>query len=169
MTDPLVLLPLSFLGLIGGFLAGLLGIGGGMVRCPSSPTSWAPRAWRRSWRSRWRLPSSMATIVFTSMSSVRAHHQHGAVRWDLVKRLAPGIVLGGLLASLGIFAVLKGSYLGLFFGCSLVTRHWRMFRKPNSQAMRAMPGTAGQLAAGWRDRLPLGLWARAAPSSACLS
>ena len=44
------------------------------------------------------IATSMATIVFTSVSSVRAHHQRGAVRWDIVKSLAPGILLGGALA-----------------------------------------------------------------------
>jgi len=46
------------------------------------------------------IATSMATIVFTSISSVRAHHARGAVRWDLVRGLAPGIVAGGLLAGL---------------------------------------------------------------------
>jgi uncharacterized membrane protein YfcA len=57
------------------------------------------------------IATSMATIIFTSMSSVRAHHKRGAVRWDIVKRLAPGIVLGALVASLGVFALLKGAAL----------------------------------------------------------
>ena len=46
---------------------------------------------------------------------MRAHHKRGAVRWDIVKRLAPGIVLGAALASLGVFSVLKGSVLALLF------------------------------------------------------
>jgi len=119
MADPLVLLPLSLLGLIGGFLAGLLGIGGGMVLVPFITYILGTQGVAPELAIKMAIATSMATIVFTSMSSVRAHHQHGAVRWDLVKRLAPGIVLGGLLASLGIFAVLKGSYLGLFFGANL--------------------------------------------------
>ena len=45
-----------------------------------------------------------------------AHHQRGAVRWDLVKGLAPGIVLGAAIASLGVFALLKGSVLAIVFG-----------------------------------------------------
>ena len=46
-----------------------------------------------------------------SISSVRAHHKRGAVRWDIVKRLAPGIVLGAAIGSLGVFSTLKGSTL----------------------------------------------------------
>jgi uncharacterized membrane protein YfcA len=63
------------------------------------------------------IATSMATIIFTSISSVRAHHKRGAVRWDIVKRLAPGIVIGSLVGSLGVFALLKGSYLAIFFAC----------------------------------------------------
>ena len=47
----------------------------------------------------------MATIIFTSVSSVRAHHKKKAVRWDLVKGLAPGIVLGSLIGSLMVTTV----------------------------------------------------------------
>ena len=49
------------------------------------------------------LGTAMATILFTSVSSVRAHHRHGAVNWSIVRRMAPGIVIGtfggALLAS----------------------------------------------------------------------
>ena len=62
------------------------------------------------------IATSMATIIFTSISSVRAHHKRGAVRWDLVKGLAPGIVLGSMIASMGVFALLKGSSLAIVFG-----------------------------------------------------
>jgi len=54
------------------------------------------------------IATAMATIVFTSLSSVRAHQQRGAIRWDLVKSLAPGIVIGAGFASMGVFAILKG-------------------------------------------------------------
>ena len=149
MTDPLVLLPLSCMGLIAGFLAGLLGIGGGMVLVPFMTYILGTQGVAPELAIKMAIATSMATIMFTSISSVRAHHQRGAVRWDIVKRLAPGIVLGGLVASLGIFSLLKGSYLGLFFGVFVGYSALRMFRKPAPQARtRAMPGTGGQLAAG---------------------
>ncbi len=43
--------------------------------------------------------TSLATILFTSVSSVRAHHQHGAVLWRVVKLLAPGILIGSLIGA----------------------------------------------------------------------
>ena len=68
------------------------------------------------------IATSMATIMFTSISSMRAHHRRGAVRWDLVKGIAPGIVIGSFAGSLGVFALLKGTWLAVLFavfvGCS---------------------------------------------------
>ena len=115
MTDPLVLLPLSCLGLITGFLAGLLGIGGGMVLVPFMTYILGTQAVAPELAIKMAIATSMATIMFTSVSSVRAHHKRGAVRWDLVASLAPGIVLGGLLSGAGLFALIKGQALGLLF------------------------------------------------------
>ena len=94
------------------------------------------------------IATSMATIVFTSISSVRAHHQRGAVRWDIVKGLAPGIVLGGALASMGVFAVLKGAALAVFFALFVGFSATQMLLDKKPKPSRQMPGTAGQVAAG---------------------
>ena len=114
--EPLLILELAALGLATGFLAGLLGIGGGMIMVPFISAMLGARGVAPGLAVKMAIATSMATIMFTSISSVRAHHKRGAVRWDLVLRLAPGIVLGGLLASLGVFALLKGRFLALFFG-----------------------------------------------------
>ena len=148
MADPLILIPLSLLGLVTGFLAGLLGIGGGMVLVPFMTYILGTQAVAPELAIKMAIATSMATIMFTSISSLRAHHKRGAVRWDIVKRLAPGIVLGGLVASLGIFSLLKGIYLGLFFGLFVGWSALNMFRKKAAKPTRTMPGTAGQLAAG---------------------
>ena len=90
----------------------------------------------------------MATIIFTSVSSVRAHHKRGAVRWDLVKGLAPGIVIGSLIGSLGVFALLKGVWLAIFFALFVGFSATQMFLDKKPAPSRQMPGTAGQLGAG---------------------
>lgn len=94
------------------------------------------------------IATSMATIIFTSISSVRAHHKRGAVRWDIVKGLSPGIVIGALIASLGVFALLKGSWLAIFFGLFVGFSATQMFLDKKPAPSRQMPGTAGQLASG---------------------
>jgi uncharacterized membrane protein YfcA len=90
----------------------------------------------------------MATIIFTSISSVRAHHQRGAVRWDIVRRLSPGIVIGAGLASLGAFALLKGSLLALLFALFVGFSATQMLLDKKPKASRTLPGTGGQLGAG---------------------
>jgi uncharacterized membrane protein YfcA len=103
------------------------------------------------------IATSMATILFTSLSSVRAHHSRGAVRWDLVKRLAPGIVLGGLLAGAGLFAVVKGTALALFFALFVGFSATQMLLDRKPSPTRQMPGTAGCLGAGGAIGLLSGL------------
>ena len=87
--------------------------------------------------------------MFTSLSSVRAHHQRGAVRWDLVKGLAPGILVGGLLAGAGLFELLKGAWLALVFAVFVSFSGWQMLAKqaPSPQLARC-PARAGQFGAG---------------------
>jgi uncharacterized membrane protein YfcA len=94
------------------------------------------------------IATSMATIIFTSISSVRAHHKKGAVRWDVVKGLAPGIVIGALMASLGVFSLLKGSWLAIFFGLFVTFSATQMWLDKKPAPTRQMPGSAGQLASG---------------------
>ncbi|QNP59586.1 sulfite exporter TauE/SafE family protein [Paenacidovorax monticola] len=148
MIEPLLAAELALLGLGTGFLAGLLGIGGGMLMVPFLTYILGQRMVAPDLAVKMAIATSMATIVFTSVSSVRAHHRRGAVRWDLVLRLAPGIVLGGLLASLGVFALLKGAFLAIFFGLFVSFSAVQMFLDKKPAPSRQMPGTGGQIAAG---------------------
>lgn len=88
------------------------------------------------------IATSMATIVFTSISSVRAHHRRGAVRWDIVKGGPPGIVPGAALASLGVFALLKGSSLALLFALFVGFSATQMFLEANALSQH-LPGSQG--------------------------
>lgn len=146
--DPLLIVELAALGLCSGFLAGLLGIGGGMVMVPFITFILSARGIEADLAVKMAIATSMATIVFTSVSSVRAHHKRGAVRWDIVQRLAPGIVLGAALASLGVFALLKGSWLALFFAAFVGFSATQMFLDRKPAPTRTLPGTAGLLGAG---------------------
>jgi len=146
--DPLLLLELICLGVMSGFLAGLLGIGGGMVMVPFLTMIMSTRGTSPDMAVKMAIATSMATIVFTSISSVRAHHRKGAVRWDIVRGLAPGIVVGSLISSLGLFALLKGSYLAVFFGLFVGFSATQMFLDKKPKPSRQMPRAGGQLAAG---------------------
>jgi uncharacterized membrane protein YfcA len=144
----LVILELALLGIGTGFLAGLLGIGGGMLMVPFLTIILSNQGVAPDLAVKMAIATSMATIIFTSLSSVRAHHKRGAVRWDIVKRLAPGIVIGSMIGSLGVFALLKGSYLAIFFGLFVGFSATQMFLNKKPEPTRQMPGTAGQFAAG---------------------
>lgn len=148
MLDPLLILEFGILGLGTGFLAGLLGVGGGMLMVPFLTYILGHQQVGPGLAVKMAIATSMATIVFTSLSSVRAHHQRGAVRWDIVRRLAPGIVLGGLAASLGVFTLLKGAWLAIFFGLFVSFSAAQMFLDKKPAPSRQMPGAGGQLVAG---------------------
>jgi len=146
--DPALVFEFALLGLGSGFLAGLLGIGGGMLMVPFITYLMSARGISPDLAVKMAIATSMATIMFTSIASVRAHHRRGAVRWDIVRRLAPGIVIGSLVASLGVFSLLKGSSLAIFFGLFVGFSATQMFLDKKPAPTRQMPGTAGQLGAG---------------------
>jgi uncharacterized membrane protein YfcA len=143
-----LILELAALGIGTGFLAGLLGIGGGMVMVPFLTLMLTARGVSPQLTVKMAIATSMATIIFTSISSVRAHHKRGAVRWDIVKRLAPGIVIGSLVGSLGVFSVIKGSALAIFFGLFVGFSATQMFLNKAPKPTRQLPGTAGTVTAG---------------------
>ena len=146
--EPLLIIELALLGLGTGFLAGLLGIGGGMLMVPFITIILSGRGVGPDLSVKMAIATSMATIIFTSISSVRAHHKRGAVRWELVRGLAPGIVLGGAIASLGVFALLKGTWLALFFAAFVSFSATQMFLDRKPAPARQVPGTAGLIGAG---------------------
>ena len=148
LLEPLLIVELALLGTGTGFLAGLLGIGGGMLMVPFITIIMSNRGIAPDLAIKMAIATSMATIIFTSISSVRAHHKRGAVRWDIVKRLAPGIVVGSMIGSLGVFALLKGSYLAIFFGLFVSFSATQMFLDKKPKPSRQMPGATGQFVAG---------------------
>lgn len=88
------------LGIFGGFVAGLFGVGGGLTLVPFMFMLFSAQHFAPEQVMHLALGTSMATIVFTSVSSMRAHHRHGAVNWHIVRSLAPGLVLGTFGGSL---------------------------------------------------------------------
>jgi uncharacterized protein len=146
--DLVLIIELLLLGVGTGFLAGLLGIGGGMIMVPFLTYIMSTRGASPDLAVKMAIATSMATIIFTSISSVRAHHKRGAVRWDIVKSLAPGIVMGSVIASLGVFALLKGAWLAVFFGLFVTFSATQMFLDKKPAPTRQIPGSRGMLAGG---------------------
>ncbi|MFO1220558.1 MAG: sulfite exporter TauE/SafE family protein [Burkholderiaceae bacterium] len=146
LVEPALALQLLALGAVAGFMAGLLGIGGGMMMVPFVTWMLSSRGVDAGLAVKMAIATSMATIMFTSISSLRAHHARGAVRWPIVRAMAPGIVAGGLLAGAGAFAVLKGAWLAVVFALFVGYSATRMLLKRHATAGGALP-------AGWIQAL----------------
>ena len=140
---PLLIAELLALGVVVGFLAGLLGVGGGMMMVPVLTLLLVQRGVEGGMAVKVAIATSMASILFTSLSSVRAHQNLGAVRWPIVRSLAPGIVLGGLAAGAGAFSILKGQGLALFFAAFIGYSALNMLRDKKPKPGREMPGAWG--------------------------
>src|SRR5688500_6948781 len=88
-------------GVAAGFLSGLLGIGGGLVLVPVLAAVFSMQQVDSAVLMPLTLGTSLATILFTSLASVRAHHKRGAVDWGIVQRMAPGVAIGAGAGALG--------------------------------------------------------------------
>ena len=81
-------------GAVAGLMAGLLGIGGGLVIVPALALLFAARGFAAGTLMHYAVGTSLATIVLTSVSSLLAHHRRAGVLWPAVRAMAPGIVPG---------------------------------------------------------------------------
>lgn len=89
----------SLFGIIAGLLAGLLGIGGGLVIVPILVYMFNLQGFPAEHIMHIALGTSLASIIFTSFSSAMSHHKHGAVKWDIVKKVTVGIIVGTWVGS----------------------------------------------------------------------
>ncbi|WP_303909161.1 sulfite exporter TauE/SafE family protein [Thiohalomonas denitrificans] len=134
-------------GAFAGVLAGLFGVGGGLVIVPVLAFAFARAGIAPEVLMHLAIGSSLATIVFTSLASVRAHHRRGAVQWRLVGRLAPGIVVGALLGAM-IADWLPGTGLRRIFGIFELAVAVQLGLGLKPAPHRTLPGTPGLFAAG---------------------
>jgi len=98
MTE--ALLAYLLLGAFTGIMAGLFGVGGGLLIVPVLTGMLTGFGIATEQVVHIAIGTSLGTIVFTSLSSIRAHHRRGAVQWPLVRIMAPGIILGAILGAL---------------------------------------------------------------------
>ncbi|HDP89003.1 MAG TPA: sulfite exporter TauE/SafE family protein [Thioalkalivibrio sp.] len=144
---PEVIILYLLLGAIVGVIAGLLGIGGGLLIVPVLTWLFLDTGLLPEDTVQYAVGTSLATIVFTSLSSIRAHHLRGAVRWDIVARLVPGIVIGTLGGAL-LATVIASSTLGVIFGVFEILIALYMAADLKPSPARRLPATAGMTTAG---------------------
>jgi len=135
------------IGVVVGFLAGLLGIGGGMVMVPMLVFVFSAARLPAAHLMHFAIATAMATIVFTSLSSVRAHHRHGGVDWRAARALAPGIMAGSLGAALSA-GFIPTRPLAVGFTVLMFFAAVQMYMDVQPEPQRRLPGAAGLFAAG---------------------
>jgi uncharacterized protein len=142
-----VILTYLGVGVVAGVLAGLLGIGGGLVIVPMLVFVLSSQNIPHEHIMHIALGTSMASIIFTSVSSFRAHHKRGAVNWTIVRRITAGILTGTFLGTY-VASRLSTNFLKGFFAVFLyyVAIQMLMDRKP--KASREFPGQAGMFSVG---------------------
>lgn len=139
---------LLLLGTAVGFLAGMLGIGGGMMMVPVITLLLLERGVEAGLAVKMAIATSSASILFTSVSSLLAHHRHGAVRWPLVAAFAPGIAMGGIAAGAGVLALVRGQWLAIAFALFNAVVAWRMWTGGTPKGERGLPGPAALVGVG---------------------
>lgn len=144
---PALLAAYAALGLLAGFVAGLLGVGGGLIIVPVLILLLQAQGLAPGLEPQLALGTSLASILFTSLSSVRAHHRRGAVAWPLVRQIAPGIVVGTLAGAL-FAAQVSAHLLKAFFVAFLFYAAVQMWLDFKPAPHRGLPGRSAVALAG---------------------
>ena len=137
------------LGAVTGFFAGMLGIGGGLIMVPALAMIFSAQAgFPPGEVLHLALGTSMAAIIFTSIASLRTHHQHGAVLWRVVGVMTPGILLGaaaGSAVAAGVPVKILGAFVSAFVCLIALQMAFNLRPKPS----RTLPGNWGIILAGF--------------------
>jgi uncharacterized membrane protein YfcA len=144
MTEVLILIGM---GAIAGTLAGLLGIGGGIIIVPVLALVFAAQGISPEVLMHVSIGTSLATIVITSISSIRAHQKHAAIHWPVFRQITPGILIGGLLGAV-IAKLIPGEELRIIFGVFMLVVAAQMIFGNTAKPHRHLPGKPGMFVAG---------------------
>jgi uncharacterized membrane protein YfcA len=135
------------LGAVVGFLAGLLGLGGGMTMVPLLTIVFAHQGFATAHIVHLAVATATATILFTSIASAREHHRHGAVLWGVVAGMAPGMIVGSFVGP-QIVASMSTSLLAAFFGAFVAACATQTLVDRKPKPTRELPGGGGLFAVG---------------------
>jgi uncharacterized membrane protein YfcA len=135
------------LGAGAGVLAGLFGVGGGIIIVPVLVYSFTLQGFDPSILTHLAIGTSLATIIFTSINAVREHHRLGAVRWAIFIWMTVGILVGAGFGALTAKAI-AGPHLQKIIGVFAVLVALQLFAEFKPKASRGVPGKVGLTLAG---------------------
>jgi uncharacterized membrane protein YfcA len=135
------------LGSVVGILAGLLGVGGGLIIVPMVVFTLTWQGVPSQHLMHLALGTSLASIIFTSVSSFWAHHQRGAVHWEVVRRIVLGILVGTFLGSC-LASRLSTNLLKGVFVIFLYYMAFQMLADLKPKPTRGLPGPLGMFGVG---------------------
>lgn len=135
------------IGAVVGFFAGLLGIGGGVIMVPLLVLVFNAHGLPSGHVLHLALGTTLATIVFTSLSSMRAHHRRGAVDWRIARAMSPGILAGSFVAAL-VAGLIPTRPLAVMFTALVFYAATQILLDLRPRGTRKLPGPAGVFAAG---------------------
>jgi uncharacterized membrane protein YfcA len=147
MLEPQWILFFLLLGSFVGFMAGLLGIGGGGMLVPILTSVFLAHGIAVDNVVHLALGTSMATMVITTFSSFRSHNAKGGVVWEAVKGMVPGIILGTFCATF-LASYLSSLYLGIFFAVFMAFASSQMFLNKKPKPSRKLAGNVGLFTVG---------------------
>jgi uncharacterized membrane protein YfcA len=130
-----------------GFLAGLLGIGGGMTMVPLLTIVFTRQGFAPEHIVHMAVATATATILFTSVASMREHQRHRAILWPVVAALAPGIIVGSLVGP-QIVGGMSTAVLSAFFGVFVAAAATNTLLDRKPKPTRELPGKGGLFAVG---------------------
>jgi uncharacterized membrane protein YfcA len=145
--DPALFGAFLVLGAGVGFLAGLFGIGGGLIIVPLLTLVFSRQGFPPEHVVHVAVATAMATILFTSVASMREHQRHGAIRWPVVAAMAPGIIVGSL-AGPQIVGGMSTAVLSAFFGVFVAAAATNTLLDRKPKPTRELPGTGGMFVVG---------------------
>ncbi len=130
-----------------GLLAGLFGVGGGLVVVPVLTSVFAWTLAGNVHIIHLAIGTSLATILLTALASVRAHHAHGAVDWGLVRQLSAGMFIGAFLGGWSSQFIPSRELAWVFAGIELLIALY-MLAAVQPKPHRNLPDAAGNTVAG---------------------
>ena len=143
----LIWLAYPLLGCLVGFMAGLLGVGGGLITVPLLTWILQAQGFNHPDLHKIALATSTATIAFTSFSSMRSHASHNNVRWDVVKRVVPGIMLGTLIGAYLVHIAPVAPLRAVFVAFAFYTAYG-MLNNHLPKPSRTLPGSTALFGVG---------------------